>query len=109
MRYLLFVGSAYYATGGMMDFVAKSDEVEDLFYVLRENRKDTIAYHEDPSCAREHFDAEWWHIFDCKKGLVIFKSREEAHGAGNWNVNYDIECQQVKIIADEDLTTIDVY
>lgn len=63
MRYILFAGETYYASGGAHDYMGQSNEEMEL--------------RNYPSL--DIFD--WWHILDTETGLISSRSESQAHGA----------------------------
>lgn len=51
-RYLLFAGSSYYASGGILDLVTASDSFDDCIKALTPEQADV----------ENNYD--WWHIYD---------------------------------------------
>lgn len=72
MRYLVFGGQEYYPAGGMDDFVASFDDLEQAVARMRQlNEPDKWGYR---SC-------EWCHVYDVQEGTTLQLSDFVSHGS----------------------------
>jgi len=70
MKYYLFAGSTYYASGGANDFIKSSDDLEYLIEYARE----LLQGQEDTKWNMY----DWYHITD-EDMNIIDRSEEQAH------------------------------
>lgn len=68
-RFLLFGGVFYYAKGGAHDFHGAFNE-------LAEAEAEAAILYDD-----EHYDVEWWHVYDTHTGRIVAGTNTQALGA----------------------------
>lgn len=68
-RFQLFGGITYYAKGGAHDFLGAFNEQ------VEAEAEAAILYND------EHYDVEWWHVYDTHTGRVVAGSESQALGA----------------------------
>lgn len=56
MRYLVFAGHHYYSDGGMNDWIATCDCLEDVTGILKNNMSNNY---------------DWFHVFDIEERKVV--------------------------------------
>lgn len=69
MRYILFGGPFYYASGGANDLIASGDDPAELMELAWRYRKGT----------RDELD--WWHIYDTVEQEIVVGTQAQAHQA----------------------------
>ena len=70
-QFLLFGGSAYYASGGFNDFISSHDTLKDAIR----------AGQTTPSSEWSSETLEWWHVWDREQNRIAAKSKNQAYGA----------------------------
>jgi len=85
-RYLLFVGENYYAIGGMEDFVADFDTVNDAMQYINPaedylqqkpysfGRKVKPVLERKPRVFKKMNGDRWAHIYDTENREIVFKT-----------------------------------
>ena len=80
MKYLLFGGEQYYASGGANDFVAGSDNLLELV------SKGQSLMGARPSDGW-FSEFEWWHILDTESRKIVESSECKPYGADSGAMN----------------------
>ena len=71
MKYIVFSGVNYYASGGANDFIKGFDDIDEASnYASTLIKGDTL-----------YGSIEWWHILDTDTLEIVKQSDEQAHGA----------------------------
>ena len=68
MRYILFGGPFYYASGGANDLIAWGDDLAELVEVAC-HRKGTFD------------ELDWWHVYDTVEHEIVVGTQAQAHQA----------------------------
>ena len=63
-KYWLFFGENYYPSGGFDDFVAASDDIDELRKIVETGSEGCLEDDFDPRC-------QWWHIVDTEIAAVV--------------------------------------
>jgi hypothetical protein len=70
MRYLLFGGDCYYASGGGHDFLEAGDSIDDLMAAA---------------------DEEWFHVFDTQELVIVAGSQKQSNVADDLEFDENID------------------
>ena len=76
-RFMVFGGCNYYAIGGLNDFIASFESLEDALEFAENPSFDTSVY------KWKYFktqDWDWWHVFDITCQKIVAQSQTQAYG-----------------------------
>ena len=82
MRYLLFGGERYYASGGGNDYIGTSDSINDLT-----NKGESLIGARSTNGLCVNF--EWWHVFDSDSCTTVATSDYKPYGSDelpSWDI-----------------------
>lgn len=88
--YLLFGGQFYYARGGCHDYLACSDDLDQLV---------KVAKHIADITASKIYSIDWWHIVDSSNPVaIVAKSQDQAHGVDEFDLESVLSLPSVRLM-----------
>ena len=92
MRYLVFGGQDFYASGGAYDYIDGFESLESAIECANESigKYQVIRLSSGEECATSKI--EWTHVFDTESKQIVHEPNDCAHNGGDMTIRLHHSC-----------------